>query len=129
MSQSADANALASKGQATADPYSIPLDAIDVSDSEPLRHAVGIFRAPAQGGPVAYCAESEFGPYWSVTRFDDIVHVEKHDELFSSARHVRRRRPGSGFSARGRLPSRWTSTRPTARSRSRWRRRATWSSR
>ena len=35
--------------------------------------------------PVHYCAQSDFGPYWSVTRFDDIVYVDKHHELFSSA--------------------------------------------
>jgi cytochrome P450 len=28
------------------------------------------------------------GPYWSVTRFDDIVHVEKNPEIFSSARNI-----------------------------------------
>ncbi|MDJ0847472.1 MAG: cytochrome P450, partial [Myxococcota bacterium] len=31
---------------------------------------------------------SEFGPYWSVTRFDDIVHVEKNPEIYSSARSI-----------------------------------------
>ena len=31
-----------------------------------------------------YCAGSAFGPYWSVTRFEDIVHVDKNHEIFSS---------------------------------------------
>ena len=35
--------------------------------------------------PVHYCAESRYGPYWSVTRFDDIKYVDSHHELFSSA--------------------------------------------
>ncbi len=34
--------------------------------------------------PVHYCKESEFGPYWSITRFDDIKWVDKNHELFSS---------------------------------------------
>ena len=34
--------------------------------------------------PVHYLAESPDGPFWSVTKFDDIVYVEKHPELFSS---------------------------------------------
>src|SRR5512141_2777463 len=35
--------------------------------------------------PVHYCARSEFGPYWSVTRFHDIVAVDSNHEVFSSA--------------------------------------------
>ena len=38
--------------------------------------------------PVHYCAESEFGPYWSVTKFDDIVEVETHHDVFSSERAI-----------------------------------------
>jgi cytochrome P450 len=33
---------------------------------------------------VHYTAKSEFGPYWSVTRFEDIVTVESNHEVFSS---------------------------------------------
>ncbi len=76
-----------SKGQAGADPYSIPLDRIDVSDSELYATDTlwGYFERLRKEDPVHYCAESEFGPYWSITRFDDVVHVEKHPEIFSSA--------------------------------------------
>ncbi|HEY3950061.1 cytochrome P450 [Phenylobacterium sp.] len=35
--------------------------------------------------PVHYCRDSEFGPYWSVTRFQDIVAVDSNHEAFSSA--------------------------------------------
>ena len=68
-----------SKGQAGADPYSIPLDKIDVSDSELFETDThwGYFERLRKEDPVHYCAESEFGPYWSVTRYDDVVHVEK----------------------------------------------------
>ena len=34
--------------------------------------------------PIHYTAESEFGPYWSVTRFDDIMTVESNHQVFSS---------------------------------------------
>ncbi|MGJ0118843.1 cytochrome P450/oxidoreductase [Williamsia sp. MIQD14] len=34
--------------------------------------------------PVHYQANSEFGPYWSVTRYDDIVQVDKDFETFSA---------------------------------------------
>jgi cytochrome P450 len=90
MSQSVEANPNSSKRQAGADPYSIPLDQIDVSDSEIFETDTlwGYFERLRNEDPVHYCAESEFGAYWSVTRFDDIVHVEKNHETFSSARSI-----------------------------------------
>jgi cytochrome P450 len=77
----------ASKCQAGADPWSIPLEKIDVSDAELFETDTlwGFFERLRNEDPVHYCAESEFGPYWSVTKFDDVVYVEKHPELFSSA--------------------------------------------
>ena len=35
--------------------------------------------------PVSYCPQSAFGPYWSVTRYDDIVAVEEDAATFSSS--------------------------------------------
>jgi cytochrome P450 len=35
--------------------------------------------------PVHYCPESSFGPYWSITRHADIMHVEALPETFSSS--------------------------------------------
>lgn len=35
--------------------------------------------------PVSYCADSFFGPYWSVTRYDDVVAVESDPATFSSS--------------------------------------------
>jgi cytochrome P450 len=90
MSESVEANPIPSKGQAGVDPYSIPLDKIDVSDSEIFETDTlwGYFERLRNEDPVHYCAESEFGPYWSVTRFDDILYVEKNPEIFSSARSI-----------------------------------------
>ena len=34
--------------------------------------------------PVHYCAEHEFGPYWSVTKYKDIMAVDTNHEAFSS---------------------------------------------
>ncbi|MDJ0786765.1 MAG: cytochrome P450 [Myxococcota bacterium] len=81
---------LPSKGQAGADPYSIPLDQIDVSDGELFETDThwGFFERLRKEDPVHYCAESEFGPYWSVTKFDDIVTVEKDPETYSSAHSI-----------------------------------------
>ena len=35
--------------------------------------------------PVHYCRESAYGPYWSVTKFKDIMTVEVNHEIYSSA--------------------------------------------
>jgi len=76
-----------SKGQAGVDPYSIPLDKVDVSDAELFETDThwGYFERLRQQDPVHYCAESDFGPYWSATRFNDIMTVEKDPATFSSA--------------------------------------------
>lgn len=35
--------------------------------------------------PISFCPDSFFGPYWSITRYDDIVAVEADPEAFSSS--------------------------------------------
>ena len=86
MSDATPPNLFPSKGQAGKDPKSIPLDKIDVSDGELFETDTlwGYFERLRKEDPVHYCAESEDGPYWSVTKFDDIVTVEKNPEIFSS---------------------------------------------
>lgn len=34
--------------------------------------------------PVHFCKRSEFGPYWSITKYADIVEIEKNPNLFSA---------------------------------------------
>ena len=90
MSQAAKPRPLPSTGQCKLDPYSIPLDAIDVSDAELFEtdtHGT-FFERLRREDPVHYRSESEFGPFWSVTRYDDIVHVEKNPEVYSSAHSI-----------------------------------------
>ncbi len=86
MSQSPVFTPPPSKGQAGADPYSIPLEKIDPSDPELFETDTlwGYFERLRKEDPVHYCAESEDGPFWSVTKFEDIVAVEKNPEVFSS---------------------------------------------
>ena len=76
----------AQKIQAFPDPYSMALEDIDVSD--PM-----LFKADAfwpylerlrNEDPVHFCKNSQFGPFWSITKFDDIMEVEKNHEAFSS---------------------------------------------
>jgi cytochrome P450 len=71
---------------ATTDAGSVPLDAIDVSDSALFEagNELPFFARLRREDPVHYTADSPFGAYWSVTRFDDIKYVDTHHELFSS---------------------------------------------
>jgi cytochrome P450 len=68
------------------DPYAYELDEIDVSLNERfVKNTFGaFFERLRKEDPVHYCAESEFGPYWSVTRFEDIMKVDTNHGVFSS---------------------------------------------
>jgi len=75
-----------SKGQGKADPRKVPLEDIDPADPEIFETDTlwGYFERLREEDPVHYCTNNVTGPYWSVTKFDDIVYVEKHPEIFSS---------------------------------------------
>ncbi len=68
------------------DPYELPLDEINVANPEIYRHDVWgrYFKRLRDEAPVHYCADSQYGAYWSVTRFDDIMQVDKRHDVFSS---------------------------------------------
>jgi cytochrome P450 len=71
---------------ARAEAYATPLDRIDVSNQDRFASNTfwPFFERLRREDPVHYCAESEFGPYWSVTKFDDIMTVETNHQVFSS---------------------------------------------
>ena len=64
MSQAHSPNQQGRKGQSFVDPNSIPLQEIDVSDSELFETNTfwGYFERLRREDPVHYCAESDFGP-------------------------------------------------------------------
>jgi cytochrome P450 len=68
------------------DPDSIPLQEIDVSKAEyyGTDSALPLFARLRREDPVHYCPESANGPYWSVTRFEDVKFVDSHHEIYSS---------------------------------------------
>ena len=65
---------------------SLPLDQIDVSapDLYVRDAAHAYFERLRREAPVHYCRESAYGPYWSITRFNDIVAVDTNHQVFSS---------------------------------------------
>jgi cytochrome P450 len=77
-------------GQVDADPETFPLERIDPSDGDLFaadQHH-GYFARLRREAPVHLTADSHFGAYWSITKFDDIVRVEKDPETYSSARAI-----------------------------------------
>ncbi len=69
-----------------ADPYSIPLSKIDVSHPALFwaDNQWGYFERLRKEDPVHHCPDSMFGPYWSVTKYRDILQVETNHHIFSS---------------------------------------------
>ena len=47
-----------------------------------------LFKAMRTRDPVHYCEDSPYGPFWSITRYEDIVAVDKNNEVFSSDAHL-----------------------------------------
>jgi cytochrome P450 len=72
------------------DPYEVPLDRIDMSRPE-------LFEANVHGkwfarlrkeDPVHFCSDSVNGPFWSITKFEDIMKVDSNHQIFSSDRSI-----------------------------------------
>ncbi len=80
-------NQLATKNPFGEDPSSMPLGDIDVSRPELFQTDTfwPYFERLRKEDPVHYCADSQFGAYWSITKFNDIMAVEKNHHAFSSA--------------------------------------------
>jgi cytochrome P450 len=68
------------------DPLAMDIDAIDVSQPEYFQNdTIGLyFERLRRERPIHYCPKSRFGPYWSITRFNDIMAIEKDHQTFSS---------------------------------------------
>ncbi|MSP42906.1 MAG: cytochrome P450 [Alphaproteobacteria bacterium] len=64
----------------------IPLDEMDVSDPLLFQNdTIGEYFSRLRAeDPVHFTPKSRFGPYWSVTKFNDIVRVETDHKAFSS---------------------------------------------
>jgi cytochrome P450 len=63
------------------------LDSIDVSDPALYQDDTWrpLFARLRREDPIHHCPQSPFGPYWSVTRYSDIMAVELDHATFSSA--------------------------------------------
>jgi cytochrome P450 len=70
----------------TQDPYDIPLEKLDPGHPGLFEANVVLpyFERLRAEDPVHMCEGSQFGPYWSVTKYEDIMQVDSHEKLFSS---------------------------------------------
>jgi cytochrome P450 len=66
---------------------SLPLSDFDPGDPELFRSDTHwpYFDRLRKEDPVHYCKHGMFGPYWSVTRYNDIMDIETNHAVFSSA--------------------------------------------
>ncbi|HEY1707313.1 MAG TPA: cytochrome P450 [Rhizomicrobium sp.] len=72
--------------EARAKAYATPLDAFQVANAEIFRNDTlwPWFERLRAEDPVHHTRESEFGPYWSVTKHRDIIAVDSNHRVFSS---------------------------------------------
>lgn len=64
----------------------LPIEEFDVSKPE-LYQREGLypyFERMRREAPVHFCPESQFGAYWSITKFHDIVAIDTNHKVFSS---------------------------------------------
>ncbi len=75
---------------AIADPWSLPLETLDPSDSNLFLHNAQheYFRRLRLEDPVHWSPTGPTGGYWSITRFDDIMAVDTNYAVFSSNRDI-----------------------------------------
>jgi cytochrome P450 len=68
------------------DAFSMPLDAIDVSDPQLYQDDTWYpyFDRLRREDPVHFCPESRYGPYWAVSKYHDIMQVEVNHQTYSS---------------------------------------------
>jgi len=66
--------------------YSMPLEQFDVADPELFRTDTfwPYLDRLRQEDPVHYSQSPIFGPYWSVTKYNDIMEIETNHQVFSS---------------------------------------------
>ena len=70
--------------------WSAPLETLDVSRTDRFEANTfwPFFDRLRKDAPVHYCPQSMHGPYWSVTKFNDIVTIDSNHQVFSSQDNI-----------------------------------------
>jgi cytochrome P450 len=71
---------------AAAEAYATPLSELNPGNADRFQTGAvwPVFKRLRAEDPVHFTADSEFGPYWSITKWDDIMAVDTDHEAFSS---------------------------------------------
>ncbi|MFL5256070.1 MAG: hypothetical protein ACJ8AI_24890, partial [Rhodopila sp.] len=66
--------------------YTLSLDRYDVSDPALYQNDAWYpyFERLRREAPINHVPDSLYGPYWSVSKYKDIMHCEVHHEIFSN---------------------------------------------
>jgi cytochrome P450 len=74
------------KQEARAAIYALPLEALDPAQPALFQNNTmwPIFERLRKEDPVHFTPESFFGPYWSITKYNDILSVDTNHQVFSS---------------------------------------------
>src|SRR5437870_4654124 len=67
--------------------YAVPIEEMNIADPHLFRSDTmwPYFERLRKEAPVHYCAHHEdFGPYWSITKYNDIMAVDTNHDVFSS---------------------------------------------
>ncbi len=80
--------------------YSMPIEDIKPADPELFRSDTlwPYFERLRKEDPVHYAVDDEFGPYWSVTKYNDIMAVDTNHQVFSSSGSITIGDPEEDFS-------------------------------
>ena len=73
----------------------VALDTLDISEAGRFEQDTiwPLFARMRDEDPLHYCPDSFFGPYWSVTRYDDIMAIDTNHRVFSSTGGITLRDP------------------------------------
>jgi cytochrome P450 len=74
------------QARAREEAYSLPLADLNPAQPALFEHDAmwPVFERLRREDPVHYTAESEYGPYWSITKFNDIIAIDTNHQVFSS---------------------------------------------
>ncbi len=81
----ADGN-IAGLEAARAEAYALPLEKLNPAQPALFQADAmwPIFERLRAEDPVHWCADHEFGPYWSITKYNDIMEIDTNHQVFSS---------------------------------------------
>ena len=81
------------------DPYSVPIEDLNVAQPELFEDHLQYtyFERMRKEAPVHYCREGEFGPYWSITKYSDVLAVDTNHNVYSSEPNITLPDPAEDF--------------------------------